>query len=290
MKSVIVITGPTAVGKTNISIELAKHFNGEIINADASQMRKYLNVGTAKITADEMDNVPHHLIDFLDPNDDFSIKDFQTKGRQIIDNIEIPFIVGGSGLYIQSLITDYQLDDKPRKEEEFYDISNEELYNILIELDPITANKTHPNNRRRVLRYIEIARQSGNAIPKTPDNLFNALIICLTRDRKTLYDNINRRCLYMLENGWIEECINLKEMGYDLMKIKDIGYQDINQYLNDEISFDDLVNIISQKQRRYAKRQMTWFRNKMNCTFIDLEKDEKAVLYNLIEEHLKANS
>ena len=290
MKPLIVITGPTAVGKTSISIELAKHFNGEIINADASQMRKYLNVGTAKITTEEMDNVPHHLIDFLDPNETFSIKDFQDKGRQIIDNIETPFIVGGSGLYIQALITDYQLDDNPRNEEEFSNLSNEDLYNILLELDPITANKTHPNNRRRVLRYIEIARSSGDAIPKNPEDLYNTLVICLSRDRKALYDNINRRCLYMLENGWIEECINLKEMGYDLAKIKDIGYQDINQFLNNEVTFNELVNIISQKQRRYAKRQMTWFRNKMNCTFIDLEKEEKEVVYKLIDDHLKANS
>jgi tRNA dimethylallyltransferase len=220
MKPIIVITGPTAVGKTALSIDLARKFNGEIINADASQMRRDLNIGTAKISIDEMKNVKHHLIDFLDPLDKFSIKEFQKIGRDLIDKIEIPFIVGGSGLYIQALITDYQLDTSSRDESQFDNLSNEELHTLLKEQDSEAAVKIHPNNRRRVSRYLEIIRDRGKVQTSHPIPLYDVLTICLTTDRKILYDNINKRCDQMFVNGWIEECLDLKNKGIDLSLIK----------------------------------------------------------------------
>lgn len=278
MKKLVVITGPTGVGKTEISVKLAQRFNAEIINADASQFRRGLNIGTAKITIDEMQGVKHHLIDIIDNEDDFSIKDYQEMGRHIIDKVNKPFIVGGSGLYIQALITDYQLDDTPeRNEDKFSHYSNEALYQLLESLDKNAAMKLHPNNRRRVLRYIEIAQTKGSVTPVQKDYLYDVLVICLNRPRAELYNRINLRFDAMIDSGWVEECINLKKQGVNLDNVKDIGYAEINKYLNGETEFDEIKEIIKQKTRRYAKRQMTWFRNKMDCHFIDIEQHDDII-------------
>ncbi|HHU55640.1 MAG TPA: tRNA (adenosine(37)-N6)-dimethylallyltransferase MiaA [Acholeplasmataceae bacterium] len=282
MKKIIVLTGPTGVGKTNISISLAKHFNSEIINADASQIYRYLDIGTAKITPEEMQGVKHHLLDICDPHEPFSIKEYQDLGRKLINEIDIPFIVGGSGLYIQALITDYDLSAKPRSNDEYPNLSNEQLHQLLEYLDPEAASKIHPNNRRRVLRYIEIAKEKGKVKPKKPKLLYDALTICFVRNRKSLYNRINFRCDEMIKNGWIDECIKLRELGYDLHRLKDIGYRHIGDYLDKKIDFDEMVEKIKKDQRRYAKRQMTWFRNKMDCIFIDLDTSTIDEVINII--------
>lgn len=278
LKKVIVIVGPTGVGKTKISIQLAKRFNSEIINCDQSQMRKLLNIGTAKITKEEMDGVQHHLIDFLEPISDYSIKDFQDDARNLIDNMNVvPFIVGGSGLYIDAVITDYDLSNQKRDEnveDKYNELTNEELYNKLYNLNQEAALKTHPNNRKRVLRYLEIVSEKGELVSKPNLPYYDSLIIFLNKDREVLYDNINKRCDIMIEEGWIEEVKSLKEMGYDINLIKEIGYKEISDYLDNLISYDEMLEKIKQETRRYAKRQITWFKNKMNC--IEVYNDEKA--------------
>ena len=291
LKKVVVIVGPTGVGKTKISIQLAKKYNSEIINCDQSQMRKLLNIGTAKITKEEMDGVKHHLIDFLEPISEYSIKDFQDDARNIIDNMDtLPFIVGGSGLYVDAVITDYDLINEKRDEniEELYkDLSNEELYDKLYELNQEAALKTHPNNRKRVLRYLEIVLEKGELVSKPNIPHYDALIIFLNKDREILYNNINKRCEIMFDEGWLEEVIQLKQLGYDINLIKEIGYKEINNYLNDMLSYDEMINKIKQDTRRYAKRQITWFKNKMDC--IEIINDENAYdnIVNLIDDFLK---
>ncbi|HEY8445021.1 MAG TPA: tRNA (adenosine(37)-N6)-dimethylallyltransferase MiaA [Bacilli bacterium] len=288
MKKVIVLTGPTGVGKTNISIALCKRFNGEIINADASQIYRHLNIGTAKITNEEMQEVKHHLLDIVEPHEPFSIKDYQIIGRKLIAEIDLPFIVGGSGLYIQALITDYNLDTKPRSENQYPELSNEELHQLLVSLDPDAASKIHPNNRRRVLRYLEIANERGKVEANPPHPIYDALVLCFIRNRTSLYERINLRCEEMFQNGWIEECIELRKNGVNLHQLKDIGYRLIGEYLDGNLSYKEMVEKIKQEQRHYAKRQMTWFRNKMNCTFIDLDETSIDEIITLIESFLKS--
>ena len=236
LKKVIVIVGPTGVGKTKLSIDVAKKYNLEIINCDQSQMRKELNIGTAKITKEEMNGVKHHLLDFLDSVSDYSIKDFQDDARYIIDNMEsIPLIVGGSGLYIDALITDYDLNNEKRDddlEDQYQTLSNEELYQKLFELNPEAAKKTHPNNRKRVLRYLQIVLEKGTIESKPNLPYYDSLIIFLNKDREILYQNINKRCDQMIQNGWIEEVQNLISNNVDIEKIKEIGYKDLKQYLD----------------------------------------------------------
>lgn len=291
LKKVVVLVGPTGVGKTKISIKLAKKYNSEIINCDQSQMRKLLNIGTAKITKEEMGGVKHHLIDFLEPISEYSIKDFQDDARQLIDNMEtIPFIVGGSGLYVDAVITDYDLTNEKRDsnlEEQYKSLSNEELYNKLYDLNQEAALKTHPNNRKRVLRYLEIVLEKGELVNKPNISHYDALIIFLNKDRDILYENINKRCEIMFNDGWIEEVKQLKQMGYDINQIKEIGYKEINNYLEGLLSYDEMLEKIKQDTRHYAKRQITWFKNKMNC--VEINNDENAYnnIVNLIDKFVK---
>ena len=287
LKKVIVIVGPTGVGKTKISIQIAKKFDCEIINADQSQMRKELNIGTAKITNEDMQNIKHYLIDFLPPISDYSIKDFQDQGRAIIDEMKkTPLIVGGSGLYVDALITHYDLSAEKRSdsnEDKYQELSNEELYNKLYSLNPDAALKTHPNNRKRVLRYLEIILDKGKLVDIINEPYYDALIIFLNNDREILYSNINKRCEIMFEEGWIEEVKQLKDKGYNIDLIKEIGYKDINNYLDNNITYDELLNKIKQDTRHYAKRQITWFKNKMNCHEIinnDLAFEKVCLLIN----------
>ncbi len=278
LKKVVVIVGPTGVGKTNISIKLAKKYNGEIINCDQSQMRKELNIGTAKITESEMDGVKHHLIDFLDPISEYSIKDFQDDARNIIDKMEcLPFIVGGSGLYVDALITDYDLTAAKRdetNEDKFSSYTNLELYEKLYSLDKEAALKTHSNNRKRVLRYLEIILDKGKLENRPNLPYYDALIIFLNRSRDELYEKINYRCNLMIEQGWIEEVSKLISNGVDVDKIKEIGYRDIKKYLDNKCLKEEMINKIKQDTRHYAKRQITWFKNKMNC--VEVLNDENA--------------
>ncbi|MFA5543020.1 MAG: tRNA (adenosine(37)-N6)-dimethylallyltransferase MiaA [Bacilli bacterium] len=287
MKKVIVIAGPTAVGKTEISIKLAEYFEGEIINADASSFKKKLNIGTAKVNSSEMKSVKHHMIDIIDSLDNYSIKDFQVDGRKIIESVEVPFIVGGSGLYINALVQDYNLEANTRDESKFDSYDNETLYSMLMNLNSAVANKTHPNNRRRVIRYLELVLNQGEVVTREPIYIYDVLMITLTRDRKILYERINNRVDNMIASGLIDECIKLKNDGVDLSKIKDIGYSEIGLFLDGELSIDQVSDIIKQKTRNLAKRQITWFKNKTNSVFVDLDNYNINDLISKIDLFLK---
>lgn len=276
LEKVIVITGPTGSGKTEFSLKLAMDINGEIINCDASQMKKDLNIGTAKLDLNKT-SVKHHLIDFLEADENYSIRDFQVKGRDIITDIinrgKVPIIVGGTGLYINALLYDYDLNDEerdPEFEKKYQDLDNHSLHVMLENLDKDLANQIHENNRRRVLRVLEKLYQDKVPL-KTNKILYNAKIFCLDVDRSVLYERINSRVLKMLENGWIEECQNLKRNNFNLEKIKDIGYPEVFKYLDNIITKEEMIDKIQQKTRNYAKRQITWFKNKLDCDWIKLD-------------------
>lgn len=279
MRKIIVIVGPTGVGKTEVAIKLCEKIgNCEIVNADASQFHKSLNIGTAKIKKEEMNGIKHHLLDFLEVEDDFSIKDFQDKGREAIENIfnngAIPVIVGGSGLYVDALINDYKLDDvQVHKHVDDSNLSNEELYKTLVQLDNELALKTHPNNRNRVLRYIELAKSGKSVTTEKPKPIYDYEIFCLNRNRSVVYERINKRVEIMFDNGWVEEVKKLRQENIDVSKIKEIGYKDINDYLNGVKSLDDVKDDIKKKTRHYAKRQMTWIRHKFMSVIINLDDD-----------------
>lgn len=296
---VVVITGPTAIGKTEISLNVAKYFGSEIINADASQFRKKLNIGTAKIDLNTVD-VKHHLIDIIDVEDSFSIKDFQDLAREKIaylhQNNILPILVGGSGLYINAAICDYELDDKGRnilREEELYkEYDNLSLHKQLESLDYEASKNIHPNNRKRVLRAIQKAKQGIkiSSLNKGKHLIYDCLLIQLTAPRDVLYDRINRRFDVMINDGWLKEISDLKLKGIDLSKIKEIGYAELAQHLDGEISFEDASSLVKQKTRNYAKRQITWFKNKMDTieVAVDYEFVDRSInkIINLIETFL----
>lgn len=294
MDKVIVIVGPTAVGKTDISIEVAKYLNTEIINADASQFRKFLNIGTAKIDQTQT-SVKHHLIDIIDPLDDYSIKEFQTEARNLIAALNqqgmIPLLVGGSGLYVNATIFDYNLSNEGRnqvEEDKYQNLDNIELHKVLEELDYPTSLKIHPNNRKRVLRAIENA-QTGIKISENICNnqeIYDALVISLDAERDILYDRINKRVDIMFDNGWLKEAADISNE-YPLSKIKEIGYKEIGEYFDGNLDFDEMKDIIKQNTRHYAKRQITWFKNKINAINVKIDYDNVQTAIDEIIELIK---
>lgn len=292
-KKVIVITGPTGSGKTDISLEVAKLINAEIINCDASQFKKDLNIGTAKLDLSSTD-VVHHLIDFLPADSNYSIKDFQEKGRELIDDItsrgKVAMVVGGTGLYINALIYDYDLTSTERNpdfEKQYENLDNHSLHELLKDLDFQSYNTIHENNRRRVLRALEKATFEKDESNEKHEMLYDSLIFSLNTDRELLYSRINKRVEIMFENGWIEECISLKEKGIDISKIKDIGYPEVFQYLDGNLEKEEMFDIIKQKTRNYAKRQITWFKNKLNCVWIDMNYDNLNETLNEVMNNIK---
>ena len=259
MKKVIIITGPTAVGKTKLSIEVAKNFQMPLINGDAYQIYKHLDILTAKPTKEEMENVHHYLMDELDPKTNFSIYDYQKLVRNLIEKIELPIIVGGSGLYIDSVIYDYRFSEN--NEYKFNDegLTNEEIHDILTELDPESAKKIHPNNRKRVIRAIELAKTQNSEERNQNHNLiYDPLIICLSLEREVLYNRINQRVLKMIENGLIEEVQQDRDK-IGLQASKAIGFNDVCNYLDGIISKEDMIDNIQKASRHYAKRQLKWY-------------------------------
>ena len=282
MIKVIGIVGATGSGKTYLSNILAKKFNGEIINTDASCIRKRIDIGKAKVKKKEM-LVKHHLIDFLNPIEDYSINNFQKDCRGKIESLNSQnkpiFLVGGSMLYLNSVIYDYQFSTVKRDKSKYLEYSNEELYEYLLKLDPSLGDKYHLNNRRRIERAIDLIEDSSLKKKQTETKVYDALIIFLNPERKELYEKINKRVDEMINEGWIEEVKALKEDGIDLNLIKEIGYKELSDYLDGKFSLEDTKKIIAQKTRNYAKRQITWYRNKLKCT-------ELKVDYNNLNEAL----
>lgn len=286
-QKLLVIIGPTAVGKTKLSVEMAKRYNGEIISGDSMQIYRGMDIGTAKIKPEEMEGIPHHLIDIKEPTENFSVAEFQLLVRAKIDEIakkgKLPIIAGGTGLYIQSVIYDYQFSDVPGDEayrlmleERVKEIGNEALYKELLEVDPESASQIHPNNVRRVIRALEIFHLTGKTMQEfqrtqEPDLLYDTAVIGLTMEREKLYDRINYRVDIMVEEGLIEEVKRLYQLGlHDCQSIQAIGYKEIFAYFDGKMSLDEAIANLKQNSRRYAKRQLTWFRNKMDVVWFDM--------------------
>lgn len=261
---ILVICGPTGVGKTKLSILLAKRYNGIIINADACQFYQGMDIGTAKIKESEKEGIKHYLLDNLTINDEYNIWDFQKEGRKIIEDNKDKniIIVGGSGLYLSALLYDYKY--KKQKEIDLSKYSNEELYEKVIKINP-EAN-IDQFNRRRLENYLK----TGNVNAEKPKLLYDALFIGLTTDRNFLYNKIDTRVDEMLKNGLINEVKKLYTINPNSRILNSaIGYKEVIKYLNNEISLDECINLIKKNSRHYAKRQYTWFNNKMNIKWFN---------------------
>ncbi|WKZ70704.1 MAG: tRNA (adenosine(37)-N6)-dimethylallyltransferase MiaA [Melioribacteraceae bacterium] len=290
-QQVIVIVGPTCSGKTSLAVNLAKELDTEIISADSRQIFKYLTIGTAKPNLLELSQVKHHFIDFLYPDEDYNVGLYERDATKIIGSLaasnKIPIIVGGSGLYIKAVIdgiVDVDSDDELREElkqirEEF---GNEFLYNELKKIDPSAAETMLPSNWKRVIRAIEVFKLTGKSIleihnKETKTNNYNFLQFGLNWPRQILYKNIEARVDQMIENGLVDEVKSILEMNYSkkLNSLNTVGYKEIISYLDNEISLERAVELIKRNTRRYAKRQLTWFRKDERIKWFDLESFEE---------------
>lgn len=273
MKKVIVIVGPTGVGKTKLSIELAKKLNGEIINADSTQIYKDLDIATAKITEKEKENIPHHLFDIKSIEENYTVYDYQQDCRRNIEKIlkkKTPILVGGTGLYIKAALYDYQFD-KEFCVTNFDNLNNDELYNYLLTLDPNTD--VHKNNRKRVERAINYFLNNKKPLSekkKSNTLLYDCIFIGLTTDRDILYSKINSRVDNMIKNGLIEEAKKIYNTNIRTKAVMTpIGYKELFEYFDNHISLDKAIELIKQRSRNYAKRQYTWFKNQMNVNWFN---------------------
>lgn len=281
MIEVMAIVGPTASGKTALGIELAKAFNGEIINGDSMQIYRDMSIGTAKVKPEEMAGVTHHLLDIKDPEEPFSVAEYQKLVRDKISEIKqkgkLPIIVGGTGLYIQAVLFDYrfsesQVDENLRNElyTELEEFGSLHMHEKLMQLDPETD--IHPNNTRRVVRALEIILGSEQKVDRSLalEPMYNELIVGIDIPRALLYERIDRRVEAMMEEGLIREVEALRERGIrDVQSIQAIGYKEIYAYLDGKLEFDRAIELLKKNSRNYAKRQLTYFRNKLPVFWID---------------------
>lgn len=287
-ENILVIGGPTAVGKTDLSIKLAKILNGEIISADSMQIYRYMDIGSAKVSVKEMDGIKHHMIDIINPDIQFSVSNYKELADKIIKDIikrgKLPIIVGGTGLYINSLtcnmdFTEAETDEEYRKflEKEAIEYGNEYLHEKLKDIDPISYNQIHYNNRKRVIRALEVYKLTGkpfssfNAGESFYESNYNIYYYVLNMDRDKLYDRINKRVDIMIDKGLIDECINLKNMGYtiSMQSMQGIGYKEIFHYLDGKMNLNEAIELIKKGSRNYAKRQLTWFRRDPRVKFLN---------------------
>ena len=295
MKPLVILAGPTAVGKTELSIRLAKRINGAIISADSMQVYKYMDIGSAKIMPDEMEGVKHYLIDELDPSDEFNIVRFQQMAKdalkEIYANGQIPIVAGGTGFYIQALLYDLVFthqdsDEAFRKEMADYaaEYGAEALHEKLKEIDPVSYKTIHANNTKRVIRALEYYRMTGQPISAHNEqehqkvSPYNFAYFVLTDDRKHLYDRIDYRVDLMMKKGLVDEVKNLYDMGYhkDMVSMQGLGYKELLSYLDGECSLEEAVYIIKRETRHFAKRQLTWFRRERDVIWLD----KSAYQYN----------
>ena len=297
MISVVVVAGATASGKTALSVELAKRLSGEVVSCDSMQIYKGMDIGTAKPTKEEMQGVPHHMLDFLEPSENFSVADFCDMARGIISDISIrgklPILTGGTGLYIDSLIDNIEFAKETTKADErekLYKLAEtsgkEAVYAILSEIDPEYAKIVHPNNLKRVIRAIEFYKTTGmtvtehNALTKTP--IYKNVCFCIDWDREVLYDRINARVDAMIENGLEKEAKALydKYGRQNFTAFSGIGYKEFFDYFEGKKSLDEIIEEIKQGTRRYAKRQLSWFRRNDKIHWL---KPEENIVENAID-------
>ena len=305
-KPMIILTGPTAVGKTDLSIQLAKAIDGEIISADSMQVYCHMDIGSAKVTPEEMDGVPHHLIDVLEPEEEFNVVVFQKLAKEALTGIyergHIPIIVGGTGFYIQALLYDIDFtenDGDTAIREELEELAQMKgagyLHQMLQEIDPESAAAIHQNNVKRVIRAIEFYRQTGTKISlhneqeREKQSPYQFLYYVLDTDRKTLYERIDRRVDLMMEHGLVDEVKRLADMGCtrDMVSMQGLGYKEILDYLSGEITLEEAVYILKRDTRHFAKRQITWFKRERDVRWLELEQfqnDRKKVLEHILDE------
>lgn len=301
MDKFVILSGPTGVGKTSISIKLAKIMGGEIISCDSMQIYKGMDIGSAKIKKEEMCEVPHHLIDFLDPKCEYSVASYQKEAKKLISSInkrnKIPILTGGTGLYIDSIINDYSFTSV-YKDEEYRDYlfnlakekGNQYVHLKLKERDFKSYNSIHPNNIKRVVRALEVYHVSGKAFSEFDNikynNNYKFLYFVLTMERKRLYDRINCRVDSMMEEGLLDEVIKLRDSGLtsNMQSMKGIGYKELLYYLDGHIGLNEAIDNIKQGTRNYAKRQLTWFRRDNRVIWVDKDEyiDENSIIDHIV--------
>ena len=304
-KPLIVLTGPTAVGKTSLSIALAKAADAEIISADSMQVYKHMDIGSAKITEEEMEGVPHYLIDVLEPSEEFHVVRFQKMAKEAMEKIyskeKIPILTGGTGFYIQAVVKDIDFSQDTEKSSvraELEKTAEEKggayLHQLLEQKDPESAQKIHPNNIKRVIRALEYYELTGEKISlhneREGEKLspYNTAYFVLNDRRDRLYERIDRRVDQMLEKGLVEEVRRLAQMGYtrDMVSMQGLGYKEILAYLEGECTLEEAVYILKRDTRHFAKRQLTWFRREKDVIWVnkpDFEYDDKKILEYILE-------
>lgn len=294
MKEVIVIVGPTAVGKTKLSVELAKYFHGEVINADSTQIFRGLDIATAKVTEEEKEDVPHHLFDIKEMTEDYTVYDYQKDSRAMIDKLleknAMPILVGGTGLYLKACLYDYQFHSETIHNE-YKELSNKELYQKLLEVDPNTD--IHENNRKRVVRAYNYFLETGLPFSEketTNQLMYPVKIIGLTTDREYLYERINHRVDVMVKQGLLEEAKRVYESNIRTKAVMTpIGYKELFPYFDGTKSLEACLDEMKKNSRHYAKRQFTWFHNQMQVTWFDVNFDNFTKTVEEVIAYIKAN-
>ncbi len=300
----VILTGPTAVGKTALSIKLAKAINGEMISADSMQVYKYMDIGTAKIEPSEMEGITHHLIDVLEPTEDFNVFTFQTMAKQALDEIyakgKIPIIVGGTGFYIQALLYDISFEEtevSAYREEltaDYEKYGAHTLHERLKDIDPVSYEEIHENNVKRVIRALEFYHETGypisqhNMEQREKESPYNFEYFVLNDDRAVLYDRIEKRIDIMVEQGLVEEVQKLLNYGCtpEMVSMQGLGYKEIVPYLAGECSLEDAIYILKRDTRHFAKRQLTWFRREKVVTWVNKTtfENEDTMLSFMLQE------
>lgn len=304
-KPLLILTGPTAVGKTSLSISLARAVNGEIISVDSMQVYKYMDIGTAKITPEEMRDVPHYLINEFEPDEEFSVVKFQEYAKRYIKSIhernKVPILVGGTGFYIQSVLYDIDFDEndsdtsyRSELEQIAKTRGSDYLHGLLIDIDPESAKAIHPNNTKRIIRALEYIKQTGEPISvhneeqRKKESPYNYKYFVLNKDRSKLYEAINQRVDIMIKNGLIDEVKQLMSMGFtkNMVSMQGLGYKEIIDYLEGNSSLDEAIEILKRDTRHYAKRQLTWFKREKDVIWINKEdfNDEAEIIEYLLDK------
>ena len=300
---VLVIVGPTAVGKTALGVALAKQFNGEVISGDSMQIYQGMDIGTAKVTEDEKESIPHHMIDIKQPIESFSVAEFQAQVQDHIAEIhqrgKLPIIVGGTGLYINAILYDYQFSDEKRDssyqekiEQEIAEHGIDVVYQRLQAIDPTQAKSIHPNNTRRVIRALEVYDRTGQTVtelqhsqPSTPR--YDTIIIGLEMERSLLYQRIDQRVDLMIEKGLVDEVRSFYHNGLkNAQSMQAIGYKEFTPFFENEYDLARAVELLKRNSRRYAKRQYTWFRNKLNVKWYSITPEKKDHAFKKISADL----
>lgn len=301
--TIVCVVGPTAVGKTALSIEIAQHFNGEVISGDSMQVYRGMDIATAKVTQDEQQNIPHHLLDILEPDESFSVFEFKTRVTELIADItgrgRLPIIAGGTGMYLDSIIRDYALSEEKRDPEyerkieaDIEKLGIDAVYDRLVAVDPEQAKKTHKNNVRRVIRALEVYERTGQTmtdyqLKQQEASPYNVILIGLDMDRTLLYERINARVDHMVEQGLFEEARHFYDLGLkEASSMRAIGYKELIPYFEGQCTKKEAIDLLKRNSRRYAKRQLTWFRNKMDVKWYPVTLETKNEVFQKILKDL----